>query len=100
MHDQPQRQAQRVGEQVPLAAIDGRAVDPVRAAEPARGGGPVGTFLPASKPRGPPASVVLTLWLSMIPAVGDASRPTCSRAAMSRVAWIVDQMPSCQKRRN
>ena len=39
------------------------------------------------------------IWLSMIPAVGDASRPTCSRAAMSRVAWIVDQMPSCQKRR-
>ena len=57
------------------------------------------TFLPASKPRGPPASVVLTLWLSMIPAVGEASRPACSRAAMSRVVWIVDQMPSCQNRR-
>lgn len=32
--DQPQRRARRVGEQMPLAAIDGRAVDPVRAAEP------------------------------------------------------------------
>ena len=37
-------------------------------------------FLPASKPRGPPLSVVLTDWLSMIPAVGWASRPAASRA--------------------
>jgi hypothetical protein len=99
MDDQPQRQAQRVGEQVPLAAIDGNAVDPVGAAEPARPAGPVGTFLPASKPRGPPASLVLTLWLSMMAAEGDPSRPACSRAAISKVAWIVDQMPSCQNRR-
>jgi hypothetical protein len=41
------------------------------------------TFLPASNPRGPPASVVLTDWLSMIPADGLASRPAVSRAAIS-----------------
>ena len=78
MHDQPQRQAQRVGEQVALAAVDLLAgIEPTRAA--GFGG--------------------LDAWLSMIPAVGDASWPACSRAAMSRVAWIVDQMPSCQNRR-
>ena len=37
-----------IGQDVALPAIDGRAVDPVRAAEPARPGGPVGIFLPAS----------------------------------------------------
>src|ERR1051326_443432 len=34
------------------------------------------TVFPPSKPRSPPASVVLTLWLSMIPALGSGSRPT------------------------
>ena len=97
--DEPQRQAQRVGEQVPLAAIDVSGVDPVRAAEPARPGGPVRTFLLVSRPRGPPASLVLTLWLPMMAAEGDPSRPACSRAAITNVAWIVDQMPSCQNRR-
>jgi hypothetical protein len=38
----------------------------------------------ASKPRGPPASVVLTDWLSITPAVGLASRPSASRASMTR----------------
>ncbi len=57
------------------------------------------TFLPASNPRGPPASVVFKLWLSTMPAVGEASRPACSRAAMSSVVWMLDQMPSCQNRR-
>ena len=32
-------------------------------------------FLPASYPRGPPASVVLTLWLSRTAAEGLAARP-------------------------
>src|SRR5512143_714448 len=35
-------------------------------------------FLPASKPRGPPASVVLIDWLSITPADGLASRPATS----------------------
>jgi hypothetical protein len=40
--------------------------------------------LPASNPRGPPLSVVFTDWLSMTPAVGLASRPAFSRAAMTK----------------
>ena len=32
----------------------------------------------------PPFSVVLTLWVSMIAAVGLASRPSCSRSVMTR----------------
>ena len=32
---------------------------------------------------GPPASVVLTLWLSIIAPLGLASRPTRSRSAMT-----------------
>jgi len=39
---------------------------------------------PASNPRGPPASVVFTDWLSITPAVGLASRPTVSRAAATK----------------
>ena len=41
------------------------------------------TLLPASKPRGPPASQVLTDWLSIAPAVGLASRPMVSRACIT-----------------
>ena len=37
--------------------------------------------------------------LRQLEAEGCASRPACSRAAISRVAWMVDQMPSCEKRR-
>lgn len=39
------------------------------------------TRLPASKPRAPPASVVLTLWLSTTPAVGEASLPAYAASA-------------------
>jgi len=39
----------------------------------------------ASKPLGPPLSVVFTDWLSITPAVGLASRPAASRDAMTRV---------------
>jgi hypothetical protein len=35
-----------------------------------------GQLFPPSKPRSPPASVVLTVWLSMIPALGVGSHPT------------------------
>src|SRR6266487_935219 len=34
------------------------------------------TFLAMSNPRGPPLSVVFTLWLSMMPADGVGLRPT------------------------
>lgn len=40
-------------------------------------------FLPASYPQTPPLSVVLTLWLSMMPAVGWACLPSISRAPRS-----------------
>jgi len=55
------------------------------------------TFLPASKPRGPPASVVLTDWLSITPALGLASRPAASRTAISRRWLIVCQRPSSRQ---
>ncbi len=35
--------------------------------------------IPASNPRGPPLSVVLTDWLSITPAVAAAARPSASR---------------------
>src|SRR5258708_30260764 len=46
------------------------------------------TFLPASYPRGPPLSVVLTDWLSMIPAEGLASRPAASRGSINNSKLI------------
>ncbi len=45
------------------------------------------TFLPASKPLTPPPSVVLALWQSITPAEGVASRPSRSRAALTRY-WL------------
>jgi len=47
------------------------------------------SFFPASNPRIPPLSVVFTLWESITPAVGEASRPACSRAAITS-AWLID----------
>ena len=38
--------------------------------------------------RGPPLSVVFTLWLSSTAALGDASRPTLSRSVMTRW-WLI-----------
>ena len=55
------------------------------------------TFLPASSPRAPPASVVLTLWLSMIAADGLASRPTRSRSAISSAWFIRSKRPSSRR---
>jgi len=55
--------------------------------------------LPASNPRTPPDSVVFTLWLSMIAALGEASLPACSRAAINSVIQMCFQIPSCQNRR-
>src|SRR5271169_4355149 len=47
-------------------------------------------FLPASKPRGPPLSVVLTDWLSITPAEGLASRPARSRACCGHGQWQIE----------
>ena len=51
------------------------------------------TFLPASYPLGPPLSVVLTDWLSMIPAEGLASRPAASRICNSSSKLIRSKTP-------
>ena len=45
-------------------------------------------FFPASRPRGPPHSVVLTDRLSIAPADGLASRPSASRARIGKI-WLI-----------
>ena len=50
-------------------------------------------FLPASYPRGPPLSVVLTLWLSITPADGCASRSSISRTSITSNWLIVIHSP-------
>jgi hypothetical protein len=47
----------------------------------------------------PPFSVVLTLWVSMIAAVGLASRPSCSRSITSRWWRIASHTPADWKAR-
>ena len=78
MHDQPQRQAQRVGEQVPLAAAD--LLAGIEAARAAGFGGP--DALAVDDPR---------CWRRL------AANLLPSRHEQGGL--IVDQMPSCQKRR-
>ena len=46
-----------------------------------------------------PFSVVLTLWVSMIAAVGLASRPSCSRSMISKWWRIASQTPARWKAR-
>jgi hypothetical protein len=46
------------------------------------------TFFSAAYPRGPPASVVFTDCLSMMPADGLASRPSASRMVINS-AWLI-----------
>jgi hypothetical protein len=50
--------------------------------------------------RGPPASVVLTLWPSMIAAEGLASRPTRSRSAITSAWFIRSNRPSSRQAAN
>src|SRR3954452_19435646 len=55
--------------------------------------------LAASQPRGPPLSVVFTLWVSMMAAVGLGSRPAPSRS-MTRIWWrMLSHTPSRRKAR-
>jgi hypothetical protein len=72
VHDESDQVAFGVGNDVALAALDFSATSSL-------------SLFPASKPRGPPLSVVFTDWLSITPAVGLASRPAASRDAMTRV---------------
>jgi hypothetical protein len=64
MHGNAQQQAERVDEEMPLAASDLLA-----------------RIVALRINRGPPFCAALALWLSMIAAVGLASRPPCSRTA-------------------
>jgi hypothetical protein len=41
----------------------------------------------------PPFSVVFTLWLSMIAALGVGSRPALTRTCSRKASWIVSQVP-------
>jgi hypothetical protein len=64
MHDDAQHQAERIDEDVPLAAGDFLArVEALRV------------------DRRPPFCAALALWLSMIATLGLAWRPACSRTA-------------------
>ena len=54
--------------------------------------------LPASIPRGPPLSLVGTLWLSIIPALGVSVRPCFWRARATSRALIRCQVPSSRQR--
>ena len=63
MDDDIQQEAERVDEDVPLAALDLLARVIARRID-----------------RRPPFCAALALWLSMIAAVGLASRPSCSRS--------------------
>lgn len=66
-------QSQCVYQQMPLAAVD---------------------FLAGIISVKPPFSVVLTDWLSMIAALGSASRPSPMRSCARNVSWICVQVPS------
>ena len=78
MHDQPQRQAERIGEQMPLAPVHLLAgIEPPRAAR------------------------LGCLDALAVDDPGRWRRLTAGllRAAMSSVIWILDQIPSCENRR-
>ena len=65
MNDDLEDQAEGIDDDVSLAALD---------------------LFPGVEAAGPPFSASFTLWLSMIPAVGLASLPSCSRTARSNVS--------------
>src|SRR5262249_44890560 len=75
-HQHGPDQAEGVDEQVPLAALD---------------------FFPASYPRGPPASVVFTDWLSITAALGVPSRSSSRRRSTRRAAWTCSIPPASRQ---
>ena len=54
--------------------------------------------LPPSKPCGPPTSVALTVWLSMLPAEGVGSHLARRRTWMRRALLSLAQVPSSRQR--
>src|SRR5260370_20540742 len=77
MNRNAQQEAERVDKDMPLAP---------------------GDFLPRiialRVKRSPPFGAPLALWLSMMAAVGLASRPSCSRTATYRTGWIRSSVAS------
>jgi len=49
---------------------------------------------PPSYPCPPPISVALTVWLSMLPALGVGSRPACRRTGWRKASLRAAQVPS------
>ena len=68
MDDSMHQQALRIDQDMPLLALD-----------------LLGCVVAVRVDAGPPFSALFTLWLSMMAAVGDASRPAFSRHATYRV---------------
>ncbi len=78
VHDHAERQSLRVDRDVALAPLQ-----PLRR-------------IPAARP---PFSVVLTLWVSMMAAVGLASRPSPSRTMTTRWWRMLSQTPAARNAR-
>lgn len=85
MGDQPEQQAKGVGDDMTPFKV---ALEPV-----ARSPLTPLIFLPVSKPEIPPLSVVLTLWVSITPALGLASRPSSSRVSIARTKRTARRKP-------
>jgi len=73
MDDYSNNQPECVYEQIPFAAVD---------------------FLAGIISMEPPFSVVLTDWLSMIAALGSASRPSAMRTCVRNTSWSCVRVPS------
>src|SRR5437588_449378 len=54
-------------------------------------------FFPPSYPRGPPASVVFTVWLSRTPALGVSSRSRSLRTSRRSVSCSRSQTPASRQ---
>jgi hypothetical protein len=76
-HHHPQPEASRIDEEMALAPVD-----------------MFGFIIPVV----PPFAVVLTDWLSMIPALGWRCRPAATRTSPRRRSWMSCQVPSCRQR--
>jgi hypothetical protein len=81
-HPHSEQQAKAVDEQVALAAVD-----------------LLGAVLGAVKAVPAPRSVILTLWLSRIPALGVGSRPWRRRSCSRSTVRICAQRPSRRQSR-
>src|SRR5262249_10955760 len=57
-------------------------------------------FFPPSYPFGPPASVVFTVWLSRIPALGVGSLSASPRTSAGRASWTRSQTPGSRHGQN